>query len=885
VSNSNGKVVASALNVKHTEAEHAATEGRTLDEGQHEKFFGMGGNAPTAPLPTGPKFLKDMFADTAGDVQVCGFQGDPNVKVSGMWSSGPARDKFRDASMKPDVKGTLPNVYFVPYNFKPGETRSEDTFVNAVMIAVDDVGTATFVAAEKARWDNEGETYSLALAAWKAAGSKGTPPIKPEKRKAKIARETLLAMFGEPTFALVTSPGNEQFFYKLDTPCEDRAKVKALLRAIGSDAKDLARFMRLVGGSNQKAILGQPFVSVMGSTGYNPARTFNIDTMIAKVKADVAAVAAERHRAPDPNAPVSPYFLAIEKAGVLDGPANQGAATLRAWWFPCPAGNGSEAEGGWIGATEGHTPELCKVWETGGVQCWHDTCQADDVTGRPKRSAKDLIPWVEKHYPRELAEAKRELGIGFKPVDENGRELIPGVDYDADEEYLPEPPKTPEQRAAEIDAAIAAAAAGTSAVDEIARLEAAIAARPAVKLYPLGKDNPDRKLPSRQTANVLITRGEAAMLVAQGAGGKGALMLSMLMAMQTQRHDLFDPQSIAKFEGPVLLVSNEDTEDDLDRRRKGWLKIHDLDKGALVGPQAYMVPPNFRAFVLDERGRVAPTTELMVVLRDAKQMGASAVGLDTFLSVLGGGMDENDNSTMGAIGALMTHLSKRYNLCLFGLSHMPKGLDDEKARGNAASLRGGGAMKDAIRNMLTLTRVPRDKIADPADLGFVYVLEGAKSNHGGPRTMYFRLHLVEISTYDLGDEYERQQKVPVMVPYVMAEKRAADSDNAGIEVLDAILASEADDYTGEPMRVKGRGDVKSAARIIAEGSEDATEADTAATIRAFEAKGLLQQVAGKKSKNGGTPPVWATTPEGKTWLAAKQAVFAVADGDTSEEEE
>ena len=51
--------------------------------------------------------------------------------------------------------------------------------------------------------------------------------------------------------------GNEQWFYKLDKPCTDGAKVATLGVAIGSDAKGLTRYVRLPGGANQKPAHGR----------------------------------------------------------------------------------------------------------------------------------------------------------------------------------------------------------------------------------------------------------------------------------------------------------------------------------------------------------------------------------------------------------------------------------------------------------------------------------------------------------------------------------------------------------------------------------------------------------------------------------------------------
>src|SRR5262249_61772722 len=91
-------------------------------------------------LPAPLEFLQTMFGDRADDVHVAGFQGDPNVKAHARWQGGDAGTMFLNGAMKADASGVLPNIYFVPFNFKAGAARSNSTFESAVLIPVDDVG-------------------------------------------------------------------------------------------------------------------------------------------------------------------------------------------------------------------------------------------------------------------------------------------------------------------------------------------------------------------------------------------------------------------------------------------------------------------------------------------------------------------------------------------------------------------------------------------------------------------------------------------------------------------------------------------------------------------------------------------------------------------------
>lgn len=366
-------------------------------------------------LPSAKQFLADNFGERAGDVRIGGFHGDPGTPPPGAWvcfKAGKAASGWLnldaattdepythlDALTEPDAKGAPPNLYFCPFLMKG--PRSSANFESAVLIPVDDVGARAHVEAEKARIVAEHAAWRAAHDAWEVVG--GPEPAKPAGVAVKIAREDMLAMLGRPTLAMVTSTSrgirNEQWFYRLNTPCTDGAKVLALLRATGSDAKDLARWVRLPGGANGKAGQiaehGAPFVSQLGETGYDPSRVFDIDEMLARARVDAAAVAAAAPRVVklDPTAGEALEFRALAEAGLVLDPVGQGEATARAYWMLCPGAFQSEAEGGWLGETEGHTPgsnDQAKVWDNGGFQCHHSHCEA--------KTFNDLAQWVDRH--------------------------------------------------------------------------------------------------------------------------------------------------------------------------------------------------------------------------------------------------------------------------------------------------------------------------------------------------------------------------------------------------------------------------------------------------------------------------------------------------------
>jgi hypothetical protein len=172
---------------------------------------GDGPSLPTAWPINNETFLRFIFGDRWEDAHVCAVAGDPLRADAAAWAGGKARAWVRHL-------GPTTNNYFAVSLFK-GDRRIEADFEGLWVVGLDDVGP-------------------------------------------KIEAHRALSLLGEPTYRIETSPGNEQWGYRLGVPATHVRRVKALQHAIrvkltGVDGRDpgqegVTRYMRLPYGVNLK---------------------------------------------------------------------------------------------------------------------------------------------------------------------------------------------------------------------------------------------------------------------------------------------------------------------------------------------------------------------------------------------------------------------------------------------------------------------------------------------------------------------------------------------------------------------------------------------------------------------------------------------------------
>lgn len=392
------------------------------------------------------------------------------------------------------------------------------------------------------------------------------------------------------------------------------------------------------------------------------------------------------------------------------------------------------------------------------------------------------------------------------------------------------------------------------------------------KLIPLGKNASTALRRERPRINPLLTRGEVTGLAAIGGGGKGTLMLAMALSIAAGKPELFGDDKPFKYTGDILIVSNEDDAADLEKRRDGWLQRHRVDAGTLTHEPYVVGLPNFKA--VEAVGSKVVLTNSMATLAETmkglRSQGREvcAVVLDTLNTCLEG-IEENDNGSVGRAAALLTSWAKRNNVAVLLLHHMPKDRGQTGGAGDAGAMRGASALKDGLRNVVTLTKLDdkRNAKLPPPDQGRVFELTGAKSNHSSAD--WRRYFIRELEAIEVVDDEGRtgREIVPVMVPYKLQIGWDANSHYARLNVLLHLI--EAED-AGEPMRLHTRGKIIGAADRIAEVEEGADAKGISKTLERLAADGLAVQgdvmtLQRKRAK------AWLALPKGREWFAAQSS--------------
>lgn len=191
---------------------------------KNQRKFPMDPQNVASNPPVVHEFLRDLFGNDWPEVWVAGVPGDPNDRANvSFWKGGRAGDDI--AYLFDDQ-----NLYY-SVSVVRGGSRKASAFVKAPVVVIDDVGS-------------------------------------------KVADvDALLASLGQPRWAIETSPGNEQWVFRLAKPIEDARIFERIMKALAAKgwtdpgAIDVTRAMRLPAGINGKPKYGSPSPKVIVSTG------------------------------------------------------------------------------------------------------------------------------------------------------------------------------------------------------------------------------------------------------------------------------------------------------------------------------------------------------------------------------------------------------------------------------------------------------------------------------------------------------------------------------------------------------------------------------------------------------------------------------------------
>ena len=217
-------------------------------------------------------------------------------------------------------------------------------------------------------------------------------------------------------------------------------------------------------------------------------------------------------------------------------------------------------------------------------------------------------------------------------------------------------------------------------------------------------------------AHGLLLRGETAVLAGQGGGAKTATAMALAVAAAAGRHS-FGPFPINNRAGGlrVALISAEE-----DRGRAGLLIAAAASVSALTPTERSLVAQNL--FLHDAQGsgwrlgEPRPNTREDIAPaehdRALATLEAAIAGLDVLLldtmAALFAAPNENDNNVVTNLLRRVGRAARKADCAVLVLHHTPKMTREAAAaqRGEATLVRGGSAITNSARVVLSLTALP-----------------------------------------------------------------------------------------------------------------------------------------------------------------------------------
>jgi hypothetical protein len=655
------------------------------------------------------------------------FPDDPEAPSRGIWDGGPAKHWLAIAT--PDR-----NNYFDISLFK-GDRRVREDFEAMYVLPVDDVGS-------------------------------------------KVDADATRALLGEPSCRIETSPGNEQWFYKLGTPITDRATAERLLDgvvallagAVDPGMKGVTRYMRLPFGRNLKGSLkrgpaGWDCRGIMGTAS-------EIDTagvLITVGRAlDEAGLDVNSPRPgpgttgaggpgttgttnggplpddPDELAKLDPVFRALRHFGLVKTKRPRRTSMGRAWEVTCP----------WVeehtnGADNGadYVPELK-------YKCHHAHCENRtgwDVAAELDRRLREdsfglvgLLDWVFSRYTgpgaMHAGDGAKLYGAGTDALgDDDNPDDDDGLADDDDDQGL---------------------------TRRVKRTTTGMQRRPWV-------------------APKFLLRGAVTMVIGAPDTGKSTWLMGVAVALvlgqgQGSIRPAHDTDKLR-----VLTLFAEEDEDEQVRREEAALKakaavLTDLDDrldGLVVRSTATLFAVKGR----DQK--LVPTAAWFALQALMEERPPDVLILDPLVELHGA--DENSNVLLKAVIAELRSLAQRSQCAVLIAHHTGKG---DVVPGSLNMARGASAIGGAVRIALTLcmmTDAEAEDLEVMPDHRRDYIrMDFARNSQARP-PQHAEWFKKENQTLDNGDD------APGLVPWSPPAPSLPSSN-----LLDQLTQAIATGYTG-----------------------------------------------------------------------------------------
>lgn len=671
----------------------------------------------------------------------------------------------------------------------------------------------------------------------------------------------IIDAFGEPSFKVQTSLGSEQWGYLLETPVRDPVFMARLMRACtiafypsGKDPghEPIVQYVRMPCGVNNKA----KRVKENGGSAppvflreWHPDRKFEaLDLIIALGEAWDEAEHQVRgtrgSQTPIIQTPQQAHdaalddevLLGLDKLGMVewDHLQNGGYIQITCPWHGTHTQNDDRT--GW-------NPLLAH--KGGAFWCFHGS--------HGKKTDDDVRDFLEYELGKD--EWKKICDQAFAHRRAN----------------TPMPFTAVEETENEDGSVSITVGSQTITVRPTQTAKRPMLFRPIAKGMPIAA----REQPPKMSA--FLERGVTSVLAGPSMAGKSLLALATACSLAVA--DPVKAQAALgealDYTGNVYYVSNEDNDNVLNRRRDGWLNKNSMTAADFAREVYQVQMPNFIAASRPDKYAPIELSDHMRVLGERIEADRAAgqdvclVVLDTMASILQG-VEENSNSDLQQTMTVLDSWARKHNVAVLILHHMQKNNGKGTGGGQLASLRGAGAIGNAVRIAYTLTTLSEEeeKLAAKAGEGnCISILEPAKLSHDkmeGKR--YFKRIGQLIEVYDPRTNAKTQDETGVIVPLPKCPDYLSDKPSPDMLLNIVQVVCEAD-AANDPFGVKAGRTLK--ARVVK--LLDVPDATAGKLIKECEGKGWIEIGDGLTQAHRHGIKVWRPTADGAKLVEERKA--------------
>jgi AAA domain/Bifunctional DNA primase/polymerase, N-terminal len=323
-------------------------------------------------------------------------------------------------------------------------------------------------------------------------------------------------------------------------------------------------------------------------------------------------------------------------------------------------------------------------------------------------------------------------------------------------------------------------------------------------------------------------------LIAEGGTGKTALRYAQLLSLAIGR-SLTGERVWRRC--VVLIISLEDSEEELDRRICAVMRHYGVDPSEVDG-WLWIRAPGAKAgklMTVNRKGRAEGGTMAAIIERAIVRRKVDIVSLDPFVKTHG--VSENDNNLIDQVTQVLLDLSAKYDIAVDTPHHVRKGPSDP---GNADRARGASSQKDAYRLVYTLsTMCPEEAetFGIPEEERHSYVrMDKGKVNIVPPARKAQWFKIVGVRLENATELYPNGDEVQTVEPWTPPETFDGLDTETINRILDTIDAGLPD---GERYSSAPRATTRAAWQAVERHTPGKPESQCREIIRQWLANGLL----------------------------------------------